>query len=153
MTEQQTLFSFDKVYLKDVSYEAPGTPNAFLTGSEPAINIQISIDANPIEGHDDIYEVVLAASVHAELKDKSSLFLVEIQQAGLFIIKGVSDDDLERVLQINCPEIIYPYLRETVTELTGKGGFPPFLLQPINFDALYEQQKQGDDSNQQAAQS
>ncbi len=151
MTEEQVLFSFDKVYLKDVSYEAPGTPGVFLTGSEPTINIQIRIDSSPVEGHEGVYEVVIIASVRAENNDKSTLFLIEIQQAGLFTVKGLGDDDLPRALQVNCPEIIFPYLRETATDLTGKGGFPPFLLQPINFEALYEQ-KLASDSDQQAAQ-
>lgn len=151
MTEEQVLFSFDKVYLKDASYEAPSTPAIFLASSEPSINIQISIDTNPVEGHEGVHEVVIMASVRAENNDKSTLFLVEIQQAGLFTVKGLGDDDLQRALQVNCPEIIFPYLRETVTDLTGKGGFPPFLLQPINFEALYEQ-KLASDSDQQAAQ-
>ncbi len=140
MSEENQQFSIQKIYLKDVSFESPNAPQAFTaTDWSPQINVQINSGNQKIA--DDVYEVVLDITVTAK-HDETTVFLVEIKQAGLFSISGFSEENLGGMVGAYCPETLFPYAREAVSELISKGGFPPILLAPVNFNALYMQQQQ-----------
>jgi preprotein translocase subunit SecB len=152
MTENQAaqaFFGLEKIYLKDVSYEAPGAPGVFLQNQPPEVGVQIALAHRPIESEPGYHEVTLTVQINAKSEDKP-LFLVEVQQAGVFRVQGVNGEALARALEIHCAYVLLPFARETVNELVGKGGFPQLLINPINFDALYEQKRSG---AQQPAQS
>ena len=132
--EQQ--FAVQRTYLKDFSLEAPLGTDAFIVEQQPSINQDLSSEINKID--DDLYETVLQLTITATVEDKT-LFLVELQQAGLFIIRGITQDNLTRVLNTVCPQILFPYAREAIDSALVKATFPPLMMPPINFDALYEQ--------------
>ncbi len=132
-------FGIQRIYLKDLSYEAPGTPQIFTHQVTPQIGMQIEAKAAPLQ--DDSYEVILAVTITAKHNDKTA-FLVEVQQAGIFAIRGYDEQQLGALLNSYCPNILFPFVREVVSDLTTKGGFPPLLLAPINFDAVYAQRQQ-----------
>lgn len=133
-------FSLERIYLKDVSYEAPSVPAIFTQQLSPQLNIQIGITHSVLSEPQGVYEVVLAVTTNAKHGDKT-IFLVEIHQAGLFRIAGVTGDALIKTLEIACPYILLPFAREAVNDFVSKGGFPQLLLNPINFEALYEQKQ------------
>jgi len=124
-----------KIYLKDVSLESPGAPQVFSRQWQPQVDVNVSTSATPV-GQDQ-FNVVLSITVTAKL-DNDVAFLVEVQQAGLFMVRGFTNE-IERgaALGAYCPNTLFPYARQTVSELVTNAGFPPLLLQPINFDALY----------------
>lgn len=132
----QQQFEIQKIYIKDVSFEAPNTPEAFTQEWQPDVNVQLNTNAKPIG--DKQYEVVLSVTVTAENKDKNA-FLVEIQQAGVFGLDGFEPDQLNGMLGSFCPDILFPYAREAISDLVTRGGFPQLLLAPVNFDALYQE--------------
>jgi preprotein translocase subunit SecB len=134
------IFSLEKIYLKDVSFELPSGPATFTYSGQPEIQIQMGLKHSAIEPAQGLHEVVLSVTVSAKLGDKT-LFLVETQQAGIFAIRGVPAELLDRVLEINCPTVLLPFAREAVSDLIGKGGFPPVLISPVNFEVLYEQKR------------
>jgi preprotein translocase subunit SecB len=138
MSEQnQQNFNIDKIFLKDASFESPNAPAVFTEGEwKPEINIQIN-SGNTSVGNN-LYEVVLTITATAKQKGKTA-FLAEVKQAGLFTIKGFSADNLGGMLGAYCPEALFPFAREAIAELVGKGGFPHLLLAPVNFNALYTQ--------------
>ena len=141
MSEQQQQFAIQKIYLKDVSFESPHLPQAFAQGDEqPQINVQMNSSNQMVaEG---VYEVVLSVTVTAKKNEKTA-FLVEVKQAGLFSIVGFPEENLNGMLGAYCPENLFPYAREAISELISKGGYPQLLLAPVNFNALYaEQMKQ-----------
>jgi preprotein translocase subunit SecB len=143
MTEPNTtqpFFGLEKLYLKDASYEAPGAPDVFLQNQQPEVGVQISLAHRPIDAAQGFYESVLTVQVNAKREDKT-LFLVEVHQAGIFRVVGLTGEVLERTLEVTCAYILLPYAREAVSDLIGKGGFPQLLINPINFDALYEQKR------------
>lgn len=129
-------FGIHSVYLKDVSFEAPNSPEIFKSQFQPEIQMNLNLETNALE--DNIYEVVLSVTVDARVKDKSA-FLVELQQAGVFTVKGFTEENLGPMLGIYCPNVLFPYARESVANLVTKGGFPQLLLEPVNFEALYTQ--------------
>jgi len=136
--------SISKVYLKDFSFESPQAPGVFRAADwQPQTNLNLRSAHNDIE--ENLHEVVLTLTVDAKEGD-TTLFLVEIQQAGIFEIAGYEQEELSAIVGSFCPNILFPYAREAVASIIQKGGFPEFVLQPINFDALYMQ------SRQQAAQ-
>lgn len=139
-TEQAVQFSMERVYLKDVSYEAPGVPVVFTQELAPQLGIQIGIGHTQLSEAQGVYEVVLTVTANAKHNDKS-IFLVEIQQGGLFQIAGITGESLEKTLEITCPYILLPFAREAVNDFVCKGGFPQLLINPINFEALYEQKR------------
>ena len=121
------------VYLKDASYEAPQGPRA--DGNwQPQINLDLATNSTPIDG--ELREVVLTVTVSAKQNDKT-LFLVEVKQAGAFLMQNLSDDDTKRAIASICPGVLFPYARAMVSQLVSQGGFPQLLLPPVNFDALY----------------
>lgn len=133
-------FSLERIYVKDISYESPAVPHVFLQQAAPQLDIQLGVLHQPVLAAEGLYEVVLTITVSAKQGEKA-VFLVEAQQAGLFRVKGISGEALERSLQISGANILLPFLREVVNDLVGKGGFPQLLLNPINFEALYAQKQ------------
>lgn len=131
-------FSIEKVYVKDASLEIPNSPEIFTERTQPEINVELGNSGGKVE--DGIYEVALKVTVTAKIEDKTA-FLVEVTQAGIFSIRNVPEENLEMILGITCPNILFPYAREAVSDLVVRGGFPSVLLNPINFEALFAQQK------------
>jgi preprotein translocase subunit SecB len=129
-------FAPQAVYVKDVSFEAPTGPRVTASGANPTINLNLNTAVNDLGG--DLKEVVLTVRVEAQAGDKT-LWLVELQQAGAFGIRNVPAADMQRLLGIFCPNYLLPYARQVISDLLLKGGFPPFLLPPVNFDALFAQ--------------
>lgn len=136
--QEQPAFSIDKIYVKDMSLEVPGAPEAFLEQSQPEIDMQLASEAKQIG--DGFFDVALTVTVTAKVADKV-LFLVEVAQAGIFQIRNIPAEDLDPVIGVACPNILFPYARETVSNMVNRAGFPPVLLAPINFEALYMQQR------------
>lgn len=148
MSEQeQPVFSIEKLYVKDLSVELPNAPQCFLEREAPEVEIQLQTTGGNVG--DGVYEVVVTVTVTAKVADKT-LFLVEAGQAGIFQIRNVPNQDLEPILSIACPNIIFPYLRETVSDAVNRAGFPPVMLAPVNFEALFQQRLEAE-QNQAAA--
>jgi preprotein translocase subunit SecB len=143
MTDQaapENQFSIQKLYIKDVSFESPDTPAVFTFSSwEPQIELNLNNASKPVS--EGVYEVVMSITATVRNNGKTA-FLVEVQQAGLFNISGFSEQDTKYILGAQCMNILFPYAREVVSDLTNRGGFPPLLLNPVNFDALYAQAMQ-----------
>ncbi len=131
-------FKIEKVYLKDASFESPGTPSLFIGNQawKPQMDLQLNSEGRKI--NDNVYEVVLTITLTAKQEEKTA-YLIELKQAGIFTITGVEPAALGNVLGAFCPNILFPFAREAISELAVKGGFPQILLDPINFDALYAQ--------------
>ncbi len=136
---KQPVFNLDKIYVKDLSLEIPHAPTIFLSRESPQVDIQLHTQAGSVE--DGLFEVLVKATVTAKIGEKV-MFLVEVEQAGIFQIRNVPTEELEPILAVMCPNILFPYLREAVSSVVVRGGFAPVLLNPINFDAIYQQQKQ-----------
>lgn len=132
--EQQ--FLIQRVYLKDLSFESPMGPKAFISKAQPNVGQELSTATKKIDN--DIYEVVLKLTVTASIEDEAA-FLVEVQQAGLFLMKGITGGALTRVINTVCPQILFPYAREVIDSALIKGSFPPVMLPPVNFEALFAQ--------------
>lgn len=143
--QAKTLFNIQKLYLKDVSFESPGAPSAFTFEKwEPQIELNMNNSNQKL--NDSTFEVVLTLTATVKNEDKIA-FLVEIHQAGIFSIQAPTEDDLKYLIASQCMTILFPYAREAVSDLVMKGGFPPLILNPVNFDALYAQhlkQNEGD---------
>jgi preprotein translocase subunit SecB len=134
------VFLLQQLYVKDLSFEAPNSPAIFqASGIEPETELNIRNSHTTYDNNQ--YEVVLHIRVHAK-KDAQTIFLVEIDQAGLFRMEGYSTDQVNTLLGTQCPATLFPYARESIASLVGKGGFPPLILQPISFDALYAQARE-----------
>ena len=129
-------FGIVRIYLKDVSFETPNSPEVFRQDFKPEVNLQLNTSVNKLDG--DLFEVVLNVTVTSKQGDKTG-FLVEVQQAGIFELKGYDEAQKGPVLGAYCPNTLYPFAREAISDLVVKGGFPQLLLSPINFDALYTQ--------------
>jgi preprotein translocase subunit SecB len=134
---QAPVFSIDKIYVKDLSLENPGAPKSFLIQEAPQVEVGLRTRGEQVDP--DIYECVLTVTLTAKSGDKT-LFLVEAAQAGVFTIRGVPAEHMQQVMAINCPSVLFPYVRETLADAITRAGFPPVHLAPINFDALYQQQ-------------
>ena len=138
MADQEPVFQIQRVYLKEASLEQPNSPAILLEQEQPAVDIQLGVEATPVaEG---IFEVCVTATVQTKIGDKT-VFLVEAKQAGIFEIRNLPQDQLSQIMGIACPQIVYPYLRGNVADLIQRGGFPPVHLSEINFQAMYEQQQ------------
>ena len=136
---QQPGFSIEKIYVKDASLEIPNAPQIFTDRSQPQVGIELSNFAQQLEAS--VFEVAIKVTVTSKIEDKT-VFLVEVTQAGIFQIRNVPEENLEMIVGITCPNILFPYARETVSDLVVRAGFQPVLLNPINFEALFAQQKQ-----------
>ena len=125
----------ERLYLKDASFESPRSPDVFAEAWQPEMHMDINSKTNTYK--DNRFEVVLTVTVRAKAEGGKTAFIVEVQQAGVFVIEGVDDAARQRVLATVCPTTLFPYLRETVDSLAVRGGFPPLQLVPVNFDAVY----------------
>ncbi|MES2999014.1 MAG: protein-export chaperone SecB [Pseudomonadota bacterium] len=132
-------FIIQRIYVKDLSLECPQSPHVFQEEWQPELNLQFMMNTNNLAENN--YELILKITVTASSKEKT-LFLVEIKQAGLFTLKGFTDEQNQQILSITCPTVLFPYAREAVSDLVGRAGFPPLYLAPVNFEALYAQQMQ-----------
>ncbi len=133
----QPIFAIEKIYLKDLSVEAPNTPEVFTEREAPTVNVDINSQAREVEPG--MFEVVLKVTITAQSKDKA-MFLVEAAQAGLFQIRNVPAQDMGPLLGIACPNTLFPYARETISTVTSRAGFPPVVLAPMSFEGIYQQQ-------------
>jgi len=134
----QAGFGIEKLYVKDASIEVPNAPQIFTNRTAPQVSVELANSASKLD--EGVFEVVIKVTVTAKIED-STAFLVEVAQAGIFGIRGIPDDNLEMILAITCPNILFPYAREAVSDMVTRAGFMPILLNPINFEALYAQQK------------
>jgi preprotein translocase subunit SecB len=136
---QQPGFSIEKIYVKDASLEIPNAPQIFTDRTQPQISIELGNFAQVLE--EGVFEVAIKVTVTSKIEDKT-VFLVEVTQAGIFQIRNVPSENIEMIVGITCPNILFPYAREAVSDLVVRAGFQPVLLNPINFEALFAQQKQ-----------
>lgn len=137
-TEQpQQQFAMQRIYTKDLSFESPATPDIFRKQWQPSVNVDLNTRSNKVD-EDGNYEVVLTVTITAKMDDETA-FLVEVQQAGVFLIAGFEGENLRRLLGTAAPNILFPYARENIDSLCVKGGFPALMLAPVNFEALYQQ--------------
>ena len=139
MSDQQPSFNIEKIYVKDLSVEVPNAPQIFLERDAPGIELQLQTSGGLIS--DNAYEVLLTVTVTAKAGDKT-FFLVEAGQAGIFRLENIPAQDVDPILAIACPNILFPYARETISDAVNRAGFPPVLLSPVNFEALYQQRAQ-----------
>ena len=136
-TSNEPVFNIQRIYLKDASMEQPNSPQIFLEQDSPAVDINLGIEQTQLgEG---VFEVALTGTVTAKIKDKT-LFLVECKQAGIFEVSGFPADQVGPILGVNCPQMLFPYLRAQISDLVVRGGFPPVVLNEINFPAIYAAQ-------------
>lgn len=140
MSEEQLqpAFSIEKIYLKDSSVEVPNAPQIFLARETPQVDIQIHNQGNTVD--EGVYEVVLTVTVTAKIEDKT-LFLVEVGQAGVFLLSNIPQADVAPILNVTCPNILFPYAREAVSDMVSRAGFPPIILSPVNFEMMYAQKQ------------
>jgi len=134
---QTVQLSIEKIYVKDLSLENPGSPQSFQLTEAPQVEVGLRTRAEQVDR--DIYECVLTITVTAKVADKT-LFLVEVSQAGVFGIRGITAEKAQPILAVHCPTVLFPYAREAVADATMRAGFPPVQLAPINFEVLYQQQ-------------
>ena len=137
--ELQASFNIQRIYLKDMSLEQPNSPAIFLEQDGPGIEVQIDVGNHKLA--DDIYEATVTVTITAKIRDKIA-FLIEGKQGGIFELRNIPEDQLEPLLGIACPNIIYPYLRANIADMVTRGGFPPIHLTEINFEVFYQQRKQ-----------
>lgn len=135
--ENKPLFTLQKIYLKDLSFESPRPVETF-TGSVEKVDVSFQLNSEARKLSDNVYEIVLLVTVTAR-KEEAVLYLVEVKQAGVFTLKDFPEQELAAMLNSYCPSILFPYVREVVSSMVERGGFPQLLLKPINFDALYMQ--------------
>ena len=137
-SDTNPVFQIQRIYLKDLSLEQPNSPQILLEQQQPQVDINLGLSAEPVaEG---MYEVCVTATVTTKVSDKT-LFLVEAKQAGIFELRNIPQEQLQPIIGIACPQIIYPYLRAIVSDVCTRAGFPPVLLAEVNFQAMYEAQQ------------
>ena len=137
--QAQRQFLVQRIYTKDISFEAPNTPQLFQENWSPEINVGLGSEVTKV--NEELLELVLKVSVEAKHEDKT-VFLVEVQQAGLFAIQGFNEQEADALMGVAAPNVLFPYAREVVSDLVTRGSFPQFVLQPVNFEAIYAQQRQ-----------
>lgn len=137
--DQAPVFSIDKVYVKDISLEIPHAPKIFLERTVPDIDVKLHTDHSTVE--EGIYESVLTVTVTAKIAEKT-MFLLEVAQAGIFQLRNIPAEQKEPILKISCPNILFPYVREVISETVARAGFPPVILNPMNFEAWHQAQAQ-----------
>jgi len=131
-------FAIQRIYVKDVSFETPNAPDIFKEQWEPKVHIDLHTENKKLD--DKVYEVILSITVTVKVKDETVAFVAEVKQAGIFSVDAFPDDQIAPLLGSFCPNILFPYVREAITALVSRGGFPQIYLAPINFDAIYQQQ-------------
>lgn len=145
MSEQQgdqqgAQFVMQRIYMKDMSFESPRSPGIFRTQWKPKVNLDLNSRYSEIEP--DLYEVILSLTITTRDDADEVVYLVEVQQAGIFMIRGLGMEALDQTLGSFCPNVLFPYARETIDSIVTKGSYPPLMLAPVNFDAIYEQTRQ-----------
>lgn len=136
-------FNIEKIYVKDLSLEIPNAPTIFLDRETP--QIEVGLETESAKFDDGIFEVVLRVTVSAKIGDKM-MFLIETKQAGIFQINNIPSEELGPIFGVVCPNILFPYVRETISDIITRAGFPPVLLAPVNFEALYQQHLKNNES-------
>ncbi len=136
-SNNQAQFSIEKIYVKDLSFETPNSPQIFQKKWEPVVNMDLANSSTSL--NEDFYEVVLSITVTVSFEN-DTVYLIEVQQAGIFKVLNVPNEVLGRMLNTICPNILFPFAREVISDLVTKGGFPQLLVAPVNFGALYQQQ-------------
>ena len=137
--QKEAQFILQRIYVKDMSFESPKAPDAFLRQFKPKINLELNSSHRSMG--EDNYEVTLSVTVTAANEEEEVLYLVEVAQAGVFFIKGMEDAAVTQTLGSFCPSVLFPYARETIDTIVIKGSFPALMLAPVNFDAVYAQAK------------
>ena len=137
--QETPAFAIEKLYIKDLSVEVPNAPAIFLENQAPEVALQLQTKAQHLS--DEAFESTLTVTVTAKIGEKT-VFLVEISQSGIFLIRNVPEENLEPLLSIACPNILFPYAREVISDTVARAGFAPVILQPVNFEALYAAQQQ-----------
>ena len=145
----QVQFRIERLFLKDSSFESPNSPEVFIKQWRPEIKVDINTRANSLG--EDLQEVILTATITATLDDEMVGFIVEVQQAGIFLIQGAEPAQLSQIIGIACPNTLFPYLRESIDNMLVKGGFPALQLAQVNFEALYVQAMQEREQREQAS--
>lgn len=135
--QAQAQLNLQRIYLKDASFEAPGAPQIFQQQGQP--NVELNLSQRVTQLGNDAFEVVLSVTATCKVEDKTA-YLAEVHQAGIFGLVGFDAQNRDAILSTYCPNVLFPYVRQVVSDLVQNGGFPPFYLQPINFDALYAEQ-------------
>jgi preprotein translocase subunit SecB len=148
----QPLFQIEKLYVKDASLEIPQAPGVFLEQTQP--QLEVRIDTGAAQFAEGYFEITVSATVTARAGERT-LFLAEAVQAGIFQVRNVPQEEMAPLLAVACPTIVFPYLRETISDLISRGGFPPVILTPISFESLYmqrlQQERAGDGPRMEAA--
>ncbi|CAK0769275.1 protein export chaperone SecB [Gammaproteobacteria bacterium] len=139
MAEQEGQFAIQKIYVKDLSFETPNSPHIFKEEGRPEVNVQLDTSARSLDPQN--FEVVIAITVTVKFGDRTA-YLAEVSQAGVFSISGVPEQHMGHMLGAFCPNVLFPYAREAISDLVIRGGFSPLLLAPVNFDAIYFQRMQ-----------
>ncbi|MCW8890332.1 MAG: protein-export chaperone SecB [Sedimenticola sp.] len=147
-TEHSREFSLQRIFVKDISFETPNSPSIFTLEWKPESNLNINSNVTKLDN--DLFEIVLTVTVTTKVGDKTA-YLVEVQQGGIFTIRNFPDEEMGHMLGAYCPNILFPYAREVVSDLVSKGSFPQLLLTPVSFDALYAQHMQEQAEAAQAA--
>ena len=138
--DQNIVFSVEKIYIKDASYEAPSVPMVFTQADTREVSVQLGVEHSSLNAEHGLFEVALTVTAIAKRENKN-IFLVEVKQAGIFRITGIAGDALQKTLEVGCPNILLPFVRESVNEFVIRGGFAQLLINPINFEVLYEQKQ------------
>ncbi len=142
MTEEQAderIYTIQRIYTKDISFETPNSPDVFVTEWKPEVQLNVATNANKIQN--DTFEVILTLTITVKSGEKTA-YLIEVQQAGIFIISGFNAQEMGPIIGVACPSNLFPYAREVVSDLVSKGSFPQMVLQPINFEQMYQQHMQ-----------
>ena len=139
--QQQLQFSLQRIYVKDISFESPNSPAVFQQPFKPKVGLDLNTTSEQVG--EDLYEVVIKVTAQVSHADEGTTsFLVEVEQAGLFRIAGLEGEQLDHTLGAFCPNVLFPYARECIDNLVNRGSFPPLMLAPVNFEAMYAQKKQ-----------
>ncbi len=155
MTEQNApqdmpVFRMQKMYIKDLSFESPNAPNIYLAKNpEPKVDFNLQLKSKKIDDDHREVSLLITAKIMDKNSDDTTMFVVEIEHAGVFLLKNIPEEHLERVLAIDCPLMLFPFTRQIVSQVSVDGGFMPFLMEPINFIALYENAKKEQSGRQQ----
>ncbi len=137
--EPKREFSLQRIYTKDISFETPNSPDIFKKTWKPESTVNLNTEVTKLD--DDVYEILLTVTITTKIEDQTA-YLAEVKQAGIFGIKGFPEQEIGPLMGSYCPNLLFPYVREVVTDLVTKGSFPQMVLQPVNFDALYAQHQQ-----------
>ncbi|MFP3982253.1 MAG: protein-export chaperone SecB [Desulfurivibrionaceae bacterium] len=144
--QESPVFRLQKLYLKDLSFENPNAPEIFMEKQEPTVDINLEVKHRALE--DDHYEVTIAVTGTVKNgKEGKNLFIIEVEHAGVFILKNIPDENVPMALAVDCPTLMFPFTRQIMSQVSVDGGFMPFLMEPVNFMALYQHQQKKENQN------